>query len=193
MGQAVSLYSEGLKKIKELEVIQMFSPFDEKIKGISFNIPYALSKDRIFTGNQERGYEIYVYDLNGNLTKTVKKEYKPVHLSEEYKKSFIESLGELYNMIKGKLYFPEFFPPFHYFLADEDGRLFVMTYEKEEKEREYIFDIFNSDGEFIARTSFPDFSERSGLRGKIKRNRLYCILEKENGFEKLVVYDIMYK
>ncbi len=186
--RVLNLYSSNFKKIKTLDKIEMFNPKGSKIKGIRFNMPFSISKGKIYTGNQERGYEIYVYDFNGNLSKIIKKEIKPIYTSEEYKKKFIDSLGELFSLIKEKLYFPKFLPPFHYFLSDEEGKLLVMTYEKGEKPDEYIFDFFNKEGICIKKYSIKDFSTPEGMRGKFKNNRLYCVHEKETGFETIVSY-----
>jgi len=191
--RVLNLYNQDFKKLKELDRIEMFNPLGAKIKGIRFNLPFSVSKDRIFTGNQERGYEIFVYDFIGNMVKKIKKEYKPLRTSEEYKSRFIKELGDfVYPRVKEKLYFPDFLPPFHYFLTDDKGRIYVMTYERE-KPDEYIFDVFDQEGFLISRVSLKDFSLPEGLRGIIKNDYLYCVFEKESGFEKLVVYRISWK
>jgi len=71
--------------------------------------------------------------------------------------------GHLFDKIRDKFYFPKSMPPFHYFLTEEEGRIFVMTYEQGEYPREYIFDIFNEEGVFIGRKSPKDFSFSEGL------------------------------
>jgi len=42
-------------------------------------------------------------------------------------------------------------PAFQYFFADEAGRLFVMTSEKDEVSGQNACDIFNASGIFIGR------------------------------------------
>ncbi len=192
--RVLNLYAPDFKKIKELDRIEMFNPLSAKIKGIRFNLPFSVSKDKIFTGNQERGYEIYVYDFEGNMVRKIKKEYKPIKTSEEYKNKFIKELRDfVYPRVKEKLYFPDFLPPFHYFITDPDGRVYVMTYEKGKEPDEYIFDVFNPDGLLFSRVSLKDFSYPEGLNGKVKNGYLYCVFEKESGFEKLVAYKITWK
>ncbi|MFX0212313.1 MAG: hypothetical protein ACFFDT_40445, partial [Candidatus Hodarchaeota archaeon] len=108
--------------------------------------------------------EILVFDLDGNLIKKIKKEHRPGNQ-----------------------------PPFQcLFFIDDDGRLFIMTFEKGENPKECIFDIFNSDGVLVARKSL-DVYVRNGtliqpLYAQSKNNRLYCLREKESGFKELVVY-----
>lgn len=66
-----------------------------------------------------------------------------------------------------------------------------MTYEKD-KNSEFIFDIFTSEGIFIAIESLKFSSLRSPI-AKFKNNRFYCVNEKESGFQRLVAYKISWK
>ncbi len=193
MGEKLSLFSHDLIKIKELETIELLGISDRKIDGIRYNISYAVSNNRIFVGNSKRGYEIYVYDLEGNIVKIIKKVYKPVEVSEEYKKDFIEGIKEIYPLIKDKLYFPKYLPPYSSFMADDKGRLYVMIYEKGKGRNEYIFDIFDSEGKFACRQLLKSSSSPRAIAVKLRKERLYCRNEKENGFEELRVYKVIWK
>jgi hypothetical protein len=77
-----------------------------------------------------------------------------------------------------------------------------MTFEKGEREREFVFDIFNPDGFFIGRTVLDNSKNVVGgppFQGlpipwggpydvKVKNNVLYCMRGKDNGYQELVVY-----
>ncbi|MFQ6052209.1 MAG: 6-bladed beta-propeller [Candidatus Hydrothermarchaeota archaeon] len=192
----LSLFDSGFKKIKELDTIEMSNPLAKKIKGTYHNLAYSIEGNKIFIANQEQGYEINVFDLNGNLLKKIRKEYRKLTPSEEYKKEFINFLKitpGIYNFVKDRLYFPDVLPPFHYFLTDDEGRIFVQTYEAGENKGEYMFDIFNSNGVFIANKSLNDFSRPNGLNGRFKNSHFYCVYEKEGGFHKIVSYKVIWK
>jgi len=144
---------------------------------------WEVSHGNIYIGNNRWGYEIRVFDLNGNLLKKIKKEYKPVKFPKEIRDEFKRA-----NRVT-----PENQPPFQrLFFTDDDGRLFLMTFEKGENPNEYMFDIFNSDGIFIAKKSLDIYVERfTGnfpLYAKAKNKRLYCLKEKSSGYKELVVY-----
>jgi len=69
-----------------------------------------------------------------------------------------------------------------------------MTYEEGENPGEKIFNIFDPDGVFIARKSLNIFWHQGGaLYGKVKKNHLYCLREKENGFKELVSYKMKWE
>jgi hypothetical protein len=84
-------------------------------------------------------------------------------------------------------------PPFLAFFSDDEGRLFVMTYEKGENPGEYICDIFNPDGVCVGRKSLKVFHGESGLHATMKNGRFYCLHEKSNGYKELIVYRVEWK
>ncbi|MCP2518890.1 6-bladed beta-propeller [Candidatus Aminicenantes bacterium AC-335-K20] len=186
----VSLFDSNFNKIKELDRAEFPNPIiGRRLEATFHNLIWRISEDKIFTGTQDAGYEIKVYDFKGNLLRKIRKEYKKIPPSEEYKKNYMKLFkSPLFDGIRDKFYFPKSMPPFHSFLVDEKGRLYVMTYERGENLDEYIFDIFNSRGIFIFRKSLKDFSKIEKLMGKFKNNKFYCVKEKESGFQKLTVY-----
>jgi len=182
------LVNSQFEEVKELyRHKRMRAIVAKRFKGTPSLFSWSTSKGKIYVGNGDRGYEIWVYDLDGNLIRKIKKEYKKVPVSEEYKKKRMEIISD---WLKEITYFPDFFPAYQSFLTDDRGRLFVMSYEKGENPGEFMFDIFNPDGVFIERKSLNVWIWESLVKAKIKRNLLYCIQEKESGYKKFVVYKI---
>jgi hypothetical protein len=170
----------------------------ENTMGNSRQVPYFMwrvSGDRIFITNQARGYEILVYDLDGNLLKKIRKEYRPVKVTEEIKDAI---LGPDYRKsgIPQNKYFLDPLPPLNQFFADDGGRIFVMTYEPGPNPGEYLWDIFNPDGVFIGRKALNIFWAGLYMGPRytfVKKGHLYCHQEKETGFHELVVYKMIWK
>ena len=164
----------------------------------SQQVPYFMwrvSGDRIFIVNQTRGYEIWVYDFDGNLLRKIRKEYRPIRVTDEIKEAI---LGPDYRRsgIPQDKYFLDPLPPLNQFFADDKGRIFIMTYEPGQNAGEYIWDIFNPDGVFVGRKALNILW--AGLyRGPrytfVKNGNLYCHQEKETGFHDLVVYKMIWK
>lgn len=185
------LCGSEFEDIKELERFKYPNYITEnRFNGLVSHVVCCVTRRKFYVGNPDRGYEIYLYDQDGNLMKKIRKEYKPVEVSEEVKKSILGRYDVPgFEEIKKKIYFPDEMPPYESFFTDDKGRLFVKTNEKGKNPEEYMFDIFNPDGILIERKSL------SGSLGCaiLKQNRLYCLREKENGYKELVVYKMRWE
>jgi hypothetical protein len=90
-------------------------------------------------------------------------------------------------------------PIFQYFFADNEERLYVVTSEKSGDGKQFISDIFNSDGIFIGKKTVGFFDLLTYIWGGQeldilgKNNRLYALREKENGYKELVVYKMKWQ
>ena len=185
------LINSQFEDVKELERYRyMNSVVTQRRRGTAPIWCWSESKGFVYTGNEDRRYEIWKYNLKGNLIRRIKKEYKRVPVSEEYKKELMEGLPE---SLKRITFFAEFFPPYQSFITDNIGRLFVMTYEEGENPGEFMFDIFNHDGIFVGRKSLDVWIRAGHFQSKIIGNLFYCLHEKESGYKKLVVCKIKWE
>ena len=154
----------------------------------------SMAKGRIYVGNKQCGYEISVYDLEGKPVRKIRKAYKPVAVPEDIRKKVLDVFDlPIHKGQKSKLHFPPSMPPIQYFFPDDQGRLFVMTFEKGESPGSYMYDIFDPDGVFIGRTSLDNSGNDSEIWGgpfevRAKNNLLYHLRAKESGYQELVVF-----
>jgi hypothetical protein len=197
------LTDREFRDIQELDRVVFPHPF-----GVSrIRIPYPITcwtvtRDRIYMGNPDKGYEIRVYDLNGNLVRKIRKEFLAVPFPESKKRGVLKALDSpQLAPLKSKLEFPRSSPPFQHLFCDDEGRLFVMTYEAGEGPEEYVFDIFTPDGIFFSRASYEAYLSADPFAPGsptdswmiAKRGRLYVIHEKPNGYKELMVYRMIWK
>lgn len=192
-------------KMREIQQLMNYREEDlrsaAEIKGTMIERPFmlwAISKGKIYAGNNDQEeYEILVYDYEGHLLRKIKKEYFSVEVPEEYKRKILGPYEKHPNVIvqdiAKKIYFPKYMPPYQSFFCDDKGRLFVMTFEEGPRKGEYIYDVFDLEGRFICRVGLGNYGNwdviiRSQLVVIAKRNRLYCIQQKESGFKELIVY-----
>jgi len=194
---ALGLFNPDFKEIKELDRFEVVQP----IRASKFRLPmhvstYFVSNENIYVGNEERSYEIWVYDFDGNLQRKIRKNYEANKGSGKLVQEIREKLKDTPKALTDKLYFPERWPPFQSIFTDDKARLYVMTFKEGKNPDENIFDIFNPEGIFIATASIhvslndPFFTPGMPLDSwvTIKKNRLYCLREKSSGFREFVVY-----
>lgn len=86
-----------------------------------------------------------------------------------------------------KIEFPKHHPAFVHLSLDEDGRIFVKTYEKVKDGEGYYYDVFDSEGRYIAKVPLKT---RPGVW---KTDKLYTIEEDEEGYLYIKRYSVEWK
>jgi hypothetical protein len=193
--QFVGLCDSEFRDVKVLDTLQYPDVFYVKSPVNRDLMIYGASKDNIHIGNTAKRYEIHVYDLDGNLLRKIRKNFKPVAVSEEVKKAYFDLLPKG-DPITENFYFTEHWPPFRGLYADDKGRLFVLTYEAGLKSGEFMYDIFNSEGIFIGRMSLANMKNLCrpySFTVRAIKDHLYALQEKDSGYKELVVYNIAWK
>jgi len=183
----VKKYDSDLNPLFTISSVDFVNPFGGEINPFRLLVLYELGKeDYIFYSNPE-AYEIKILNPEGKLVKKILKEYKPVEITEKDKKELIEKISGISTGIKNRINFPKFYPAYQSFSLDEQGRIFVRTYEKGKKKGEYLFDIFDAEGRYIAKIL---------LKGEPriwKRKKLYAIEETEDGFHIFRCYSVRWE
>ena len=195
------LYSEDFRLRREIDRFTSYpnkAIFDKVpgryVCGTDFVFLATPSAARIFAGNSDRGYEILVYDLDGRPIRKIRKQYNPVPVSMDYQKEILKRYTSSMPEFAAKIYFPANWHPFQSFIPDDQGRLFVVTYEPGKAPGEFLWDIFDSDGAFIGRMSLSVARPRFGqMLARIRGDRLYAVQEKPSGFKRLTVYRMIWK
>lgn len=137
---------------------------------------YAVqSDDSIVWGVTDR-YLITVSDKSGTVIKRITKDLIPIKIADADKKALLSGLA------RGARYdFPQNYPPFRGFHVDDEGRIFVWTYESD-KNGSRFYDVFNNKGIFYAKAVLKS-APLSWRKGK-----LYGVAEDRDGFLQLKRY-----
>ncbi|MCX6563528.1 MAG: 6-bladed beta-propeller [Candidatus Aminicenantes bacterium] len=193
--QFVGLYDAESKSVNVLDTFQYPNVMNTRSPVNRDLLVYHVAAARIFIGNTTKGYEIQTYDLDGNLLRKIRKEFAPVLVTDQLKNDYFK-LWPADDPMKNNLYFTENWPPFRGLFADDEGRLFVLTYEAGINPGEFMYDIFNPEGIFIGRLSLANMKNlfrHGSFTIKMKKKSLYALQEKENGYKELVVYRMTWK
>ena len=120
-------------------------------------------------------YEFQIYDLNGHLVQKISRNFDPVEIGE-YEKEKRDWTGR-----KG---LPKYFPAFNDFSIDEDGKIYVQTFEREMEKDKFYFDVFDSEGKYIAKIPL------NSLPKYWKNGKMYAAEEDENGYVYIKRYKV---
>ncbi len=191
------LCNPQFEEIKELDRLRRPTFAAVRLGFPRLRFVHCVSEGLIYVGNTQKGYEIRIYDLEGNLKRKIRKEFQPVEVSEEMKKEVLKQFEDPRAAeIRKKIFFHDNCPPFQYLFTDDEGYLFIMTHEEGENPREYVYDVFSPEGIFISRTSLGNlcFATNTDIQFVTAKNHLlYSLNEKENGYKELVVYKMIWE
>jgi hypothetical protein len=193
-GMYLAIFNPNFGEAKLIDVYDMSDLTPGKRQpGITVPFYWRVAGDRIYVGNGRRGYEIWVYDLKGNLLRKIRKDFNPVAYPEEFRRQTerIATAQPDLNLVALKD-----MPPFNSFFVDEAGRLFVMTYEQGRQGQSFVHDVFDADGVFIATVELGSYGilarALNRLRATAANGRFYRLHFKENGYPELIVYRMLW-
>lgn len=177
----INLYDENFTKLKEISrqklirrgrfefpfIIPVFHAYDNKILMIG-----------------ETGFVINIFDVDGNKTSTIKREYKQLKVTDKYKErvhDFLKtnpSTRAVYEVIKNRIKFTDYFPSILLFYVDSK-KIYILTYlEKDEKYETFIYGV---NGKFIKKVFLP-LRNRNGIQyypHYIHNNKFYQLIDNE--------------
>jgi hypothetical protein len=163
-----------------------------KFPALPAQVLQAVSANYVFFGNGEAGYEIACFEKSGRPKRIIRKSYQPVPLSAEDR----DGLAKLYEgfppEFMAALAYPDAFPPYRMAFADEQDRLYVMTYEGSGEKGYYWYDVFGPDGVLAGRLSLGNYGTFPGGQGVLfamaRKGRIYHLAERPDGYKELVVW-----
>lgn len=159
----------------------------------AFSLQVTGKDNLIWTITQTDKYEFTVMNADGKTIRRIVKDYDPIKITGAIKDKLIEdSFGEQGIPAGYTFDVPSHLPAVYYFIIDDQDRLFVRTYEFEEKGDGpwFYYDVFDAEGRHVTRFCLP---EREMIFVS-KKNKLYCMVqESEEGIPQVKRYDMTWK
>lgn len=136
------------------------------------------SDDRIIWGDSSE-YVLHVLDPQAEPVRKILKTHQPQRISasdrETYENRYAEPLKA--GM---KIAFRDHYPAFSGIFTDDEGRIFVRTYEKADSQDSLLyFDVFDADGVYLAKV-LPNVN--LDQRSVWKNRKLYTVETSPEGF-----------
>jgi hypothetical protein len=140
---AVNLYNERFEKVKELYVSDM-----QVGQSLTLDFPvnsfvFPSYKDRVYVAAGKEGLVIDVFDKKGRKLYRIKKNYKPIKVTEAYKQKNIDWFKndplykDFWDFMKKRISFKTFYPAIRRIFVLDD-RIYLLTYKKQGENTECI-------------------------------------------------------
>lgn len=192
------MISELKKFDSTLKSVATIASFEDKrvpsvIQAFTTRFSHNVNKDDRLIWLITSKYELMVVNSEGKTIKKIVKDYDPLKITDNIKKRLIkEAFGDR-GIPPGRTFeVPSHFPPVRYFIIDDEGRMFVCTYDYEENDGIYYlyYDVFDAEGRYIAKFFHP----RREMVFVAKKNKMYCIeRESEEGIPLVKRYSMIWK
>jgi hypothetical protein len=149
-----------------------------------FNLIRAdvINGDQVVTGYPEEGYVLKIYDGEGTLLRRIEKAYVPLDIDQDELAARREAFPP-----EIKFDVPKHYPPFRWLMADDEGDLWVLTYEKTPDGEQDYMDVFDAEGRFRAKIPFK------AIPLLIKNRKIYIAEEDEEGYPFIKRYSLIWK
>ncbi len=138
------------------------------------------NNDQVVCGYPEN-YEIKIFDKEGNLKRKLIKEYDPVEITEEEIEEETEGMPP--NI---KISMPKYHSAYRWFTTDDEGRIYVMTWERVTEGEGNYYDVFDSEGRFIVKISLKT---RPFV---LKNEKFYTVEDDDEGFLFIKRYKVIW-
>ena len=153
-----------------------------------FNPLFPVFRWALTDGNQivfgyMKDYELKIFNADGSLARKILKDYEPVKVTQRDIDERLEG-EELPPQLKASMTIPEYHCPFRWIIADDEGRIFVMTFERVEDGEGYYYDVFDDEGKFIVKVPLKT---RPLL---LKNGKLFTVEEDEEGYQFVKRYKV---
>jgi hypothetical protein len=188
----IKKFDPSLKPLFTLDKIEFAIPLPgsgAKINVMEMISVYQFDGSGNILYGRGNAYEIKVFDPEGKHIRTIQKDYSPEKITQQDIDEMLERMSSAPTgaQVKDLISLPETFPPFQYFFIDDQGRLYVRTYAKGKAKGEWVVDVFDSEGRFIAQ-----FITKADLR-IIKEGKAYGIEETDDGFHVIKRYALSWQ
>jgi len=137
--------------------------------------------DQIVCG-YPKTYEIKIFDTDGNIVRKILKDHDPIEITKE----------DIEETTKGipariELSIPKYYSAFQRISVDDENRIYVLTWQRIKNGEGYYFDIFDSEGKYIAKIPL-EFQPQA-----FKKSKLYTIEEDEDGYQYVKRYKVTWR
>jgi len=169
-------YVHELKKFdSKLRPLMTIVTVEEKrtpyvIEMLDTSLQFRVFENDNIVWSHPSSYEISIISPEGKTLRKIMKAYDPVKITDAEKQEMIEGSTTPPGY---KVKIPEYYNPVYYFVCDDEGRIYVRTFERDSKGG-FCLDVFDAEGRNIGKFSLP----ANELIFVVKKGKVYTTVSK---------------
>lgn len=144
----------------------------------------ASAGEEIVCGSGAEGYRLDVFDSTGRVVRRIIKDYDPLPVTDLDIDRMMKRQG---FQSRDEVSYPSHLPPISWIYADEDGRTYVSTWQRDPASGVALFNIFDPEGRYFCDSLIP------GEPIVFKSGKLYAIVEDAEGIQYIKRYQMTWK
>ena len=166
------------------------NPSEQTLPVEMYRLVYQVDRQDRLIWASTGAYELNVVDADGKAVRKIERAHDKKSYSRADKDRLIKEYFDGKTPPPGlDPYFPPTKPVLFYFLFDDEGRIYVRTYETDDQ-GQFFYDILDGEGRFFARFSLPE----SELLAGVKNGKAYTyISENEAGIPQVKRYALVWE
>lgn len=167
ISQSIQYCDSNLKKISELVKVNIEITPGYRFEALEpyIDAEYSETKNLIYVSYPLKDLTILVFDEKGKKIGKIYKKYKPIKVNNDFKKEFLNTILQapgvpglkdkrIAEEVIKRTHFPKFFPPLHSFYIDENGDVFVKTFQRVKGKA--IFEKYGMNVKFLRQYELPE-------------------------------------
>ncbi|MDH4271746.1 MAG: 6-bladed beta-propeller, partial [Candidatus Aminicenantes bacterium] len=163
------------------------------LEDLSPRIVWSVTQQGQIIWGDSGEYEVKILDRTGKLINKITKESDPEKIvAAEYQEQIKKKFGGKPIPPDFEQELPKYYPAFRSLELDDQGRLFVSTYEKVKGGKGYFIDVFDPESKYIAKIPLAA-QPRIYMNRIYKKGKLYAVEEDEEGYPVVKRYRLEWK
>jgi hypothetical protein len=181
-GKEIHIFDSAFRQLAAFGFLPDEPRNPQVVKPYAGRFSWALTSDNDLAVTYDGAYEINVLSLDGRLQKRIRKEHDPVKITRE-------EIFDVTKRLRGRTAeFPTAHPAVQGLWADDEGRIYVKTYERTDDGRSLYYDVFDRDGRCLVKRAIPE-----SIRPQVwKSGKMYAIEEDTEGRQRIKRYQLVW-
>lgn len=127
------------------------TPIHDNLNPFQPVLTWCIRRDGTIIEGYSETYQFSIHNLDGTVARQIIKDSDPIEVTAEWREAFLKNR----RLSSAPYRIPRYQPAYSSIFSDEKGWIFIGTLKKASNPKQSIFDIFDHDGHYLNKVSWP--------------------------------------